>query len=139
MTEIIIKDDDKYKIPGLINPNTGETYDDSVAQDRTGMLLQSRPKNERDVRGNPKFDLSVLARKAVDLDCINCNGKDFRIFVDSHPQGHGACQFQCVRCKFISPVFQLKVPDMNDFRAKRMGLVVPEGLGAIVIDSDDLE
>lgn len=151
MVEIIKRDKDRGVIDGLVNPNTGRPYNSEVAQDRTGMLLNARPRGEAQVKGDPRYDIRVLAKNPTKLECVNCGKDEFFIFLDSHPQGMGAAQFRCKnsRCKTVSPVFQLKVPDMNDFRARQMGLMIPSGatfkegpryvedLGAIVMDIED--
>lgn len=126
MVEIIRGSDDDGIVDGVLNPNTGEPYNDRFAQDREGMTFLSKLRGAVGARGNPKYDLSMHARQVQKLTCIECGNDTFNVFQDAHPRGYGATQMRCAspRCNppVVSPVYQLKIPDMVDYRMRQLGL-----------------
>jgi hypothetical protein len=116
---------------------SGQPYDPSIAQDHTGLVFTSGPKNPR---RDPKRDPRNFMRSPAWLECPRCKEEArFMILVEDHPMGDGMMQVYCGKCHDAWPVLQVYQPQMNNRIAKELGLPQAEPTIDITVDLNDEE
>jgi len=88
-----------------------------IARDRTGEQYQTR------VGSGLEPELKIMRNPAV-LTCEKCGGEEFYVVADQHPES-SLIVLRCRQGKHYSRVFSLMVPQMDDYRARALGLWVP--------------
>lgn len=91
-------------------------YDPNVAQDHTGMSF-------RHVPGQAKRAPWELFRNPAPVVC-ECGSETWRIVADNDPKS-GLMLIQCPKCQRYSRPWEARIPQMDDHRAKALGLWVP--------------
>jgi predicted nucleic acid-binding Zn-ribbon protein len=95
-----------------------DQYDPNVAEDHTGMMFKAteRPRAE---------DVLALMHKPTLHACPHCGTRAFLVFADDHPTS-SLMVLMCRKCKAATRPMELRLPQMTDRIAKKMGLWVPD-------------
>lgn len=98
--------------------------------DNTGKVFQGRPEPRRKYRMQ-EFERQF--RNPKQLMCPECSGGQWIIVADDHPLSQGLMMMYCRDCKAVIPPVEMRKPQMDDHRAKELGLYIPD---AIEMDLD---
>lgn len=89
-------------------------------EDNTGKVFRGRAYSAQEV-----IKYMRLLRKPGQFRCPECNGETFWVIGDEAPTGLIVLQCAAPRCHNLFKPMEIHVPQMDDAKAKELGLVVP--------------
>jgi transposase len=107
-----------------------DQYDPNVAQDHTGMVFKHVLK--RDKRRPRELYLFKNPRLAP---CPECGEEKLWVIADDADTG--LMVIQCPKCKAMSRPIECRVPQMDDHKARELGIWVPRLSFEMDIDLED--
>lgn len=105
-----------------------QPYDPSVRQDNSNRLFLLGQHQGRKADSQAERDIDLFHKPAV-LDCKHCGGSAWAVIADEGEQAEGLVMLTCIKCKAHTRPFELRLPQLSDYKLKRMGLTPPTGLG----------
>jgi hypothetical protein len=104
---------------------------DEISRDRTGEFFKSGVKLNK----SPELDQRYMKNPA-ELTCAKCEDPAGRFKVIADNAESPLVFFVCTHCLYKTRVFELKVPQLNDYIAKETGLFLPDPSFNYEVDFD---
>lgn len=91
------------------------------------MQFKTQGKEEsKAVSRDPAYDPNVFIKKPKWYQCACGSFNHFRILTETDPMGDGCSQIVCDKCRRTTKVIQFSQPQVNEFMARNMGLILPD-------------